>query len=84
LISFLDFKPDNVFDIYKKKIQCGIDDKTIIEWIKSNNIKDKWSIKFLEYKPTISSNELMERGFKGPELGKEIKRREIEKFKETK
>jgi tRNA nucleotidyltransferase/poly(A) polymerase len=82
LINFLNFKPEDVFDIYKKKIQCGIDDVVINEWLKLNNINDKWYQKFLRYKPSISSTDLMNKGFKGSELGKEIKRLEIEKFKE--
>lgn len=82
LIIFLNFKPENVFDIYKKKIQCGIDDVIISEWLKLNNINDEWHHKFLRYKPSVSSTDLMSMGFKGAELGKEIKRLEIEKFKE--
>lgn len=81
LINFLNFKPEDVFDIYKKKIQCGIDDQIISGWLIINNISDKWHHKFLRYKPSVSSTDLMSMGFKGAELGKEIKRLEIEKFK---
>jgi hypothetical protein len=38
-------------------------------------------IKFVNYKPSVSSGELMSQGFKGKALGEEIKRIEIEKFK---
>jgi len=81
LISFLGFKPDDVFDMYKKKQQSGIEDSTILEWLDVSGISDEWMIKFVEYKPSVSSKELMDKGFKGDELGREIKRLEIEKFK---
>jgi tRNA nucleotidyltransferase/poly(A) polymerase len=82
LISFLDFKPELVFDFYKKKQQSGIDDAIILEWLDVNDINDEWMVKFVNYKPTVSSEELMKKGFKGPELGQEIKRLEIKKFTE--
>ena len=81
LISLLSFKVEDVFDIYKKRQQCAISDETILEWLKVQGINDDSLIKFVEYKPSISSQELMEQGFKGRELGLEIKRLEIEKFK---
>lgn len=81
LISFLNFTPEDVFDFYKKKQQSGIKDSTILEWLEVNNIDDKWMIKFIDYKPSVSAEELMKMGFKGSDLGREIKRLEIEKFK---
>jgi tRNA nucleotidyltransferase/poly(A) polymerase len=81
LISFLGFKPDDVFDMYKKKQQSVIEDSTILEWLDVNDISDEWMIKFVDYRPSVSSEELMKQGFKGAELGREIKRLEIEKFK---
>jgi tRNA nucleotidyltransferase/poly(A) polymerase len=81
LVSLLSFKVEDVFDIYKKRQQCAISDETILEWLKVQGINDDSLIKFVEYKPSISSQELMEQGFKGRELGLEIKRLEIEKFK---
>jgi tRNA nucleotidyltransferase/poly(A) polymerase len=80
LISLLAFKPERVTEFYKKKQQCGIDDSTILEWIKVQNINNDWLIKFVNYKPTVSSQELMNKGFKGKSLGEEIKRLEVEKF----
>ena len=81
LVSLLSFKVEDVFDIYKKRQQCAISDETILEWLKVQGINDDSLIKFVEYKPSVSSQELMEKGFKGRELGLEIKRLEIEKFK---
>jgi len=81
LIDFLKFDTDKVFETFKKKQQCDIDDTTILEWLDVNGIKDDKFIKFVEYKPSVSAQDLMSKGFKGSELGKEIKRLEIEKFK---
>ena len=38
-------------------------------------------VKFVDYRPSVSAQELMSQGFKGKALGDEIKRLEIEKFK---
>ncbi len=42
-----------------------------------------WCEAFIRYKPTTSSQDLMSQGFKGKALGDEIKRIEIEKFKDS-
>ena len=82
LVSLLSFKIEDVFDVYKKRQQCSISDETILEWLRVEGINDDSLIKFVEYKPTISSQELMKQGFKGKDLGVEIKRLEVEKFKQ--
>ena len=82
LVSSLSFKIEDVFDVYKKRQQCSISDETILEWLRVKGINDDSLIKFVEYKPTISSQELMKQGFKGKDLGVEIKRLEVEKFKQ--
>lgn len=82
LISLLSFKVEDVFDIYKKRQQCAITDATILEWLKVQSIDTDTLVKFVEYKPSVSAQELMSQGFKGKELGIEIKRLEIEKFKQ--
>jgi tRNA nucleotidyltransferase/poly(A) polymerase len=81
LISLLSFKVEGVFDIYKKKQQCGISDTTILEWLKVHSIDTDTLIKFVEWRPSVSVQELMSKGFKGKALGDEIKRLEVEKFK---
>jgi tRNA nucleotidyltransferase/poly(A) polymerase len=81
LISLLSFKVEDVFDIYKKRQQCAISDATILEWLKVEGIDTNELIKFVEYRPSVSAQELMSQGFKGKELGIEIKRLEVEKFK---
>ena len=82
LISLLNFKVEDVFDIYKKRQQCAITDATILEWLKVQGIDTDTLVKFVEYKPSVSAQELMSQGFKGKDLGDEIKRLEIEKFKQ--
>lgn len=82
LIYFLKFRVEDVFDVYKKKQQFAIDDSTILEWLDVNNITDDIFIKFVEYNPSVSAQDLMEKGFSGKNLGLEIKRLEIKKFKE--
>lgn len=81
LISLLSFKIEDVFDIYKKRQQCAITDATILEWLKVQGIDTNELIKFVDYKPSVSAQELMSQGFKGKSLGDEIKRLEIENFK---
>ena len=81
LLTLLSFKIEDVFDIYKKRQQCSITDDTILEWIKLMDLSDE-VIKFVSYKPSVSAEELMSQGFKGKELGIEIKRLEVEKFKQ--
>ncbi len=81
LLELLNLTPEVVLDTYRKKVSCSIDDVTILEWLKVTGNENPLLIKFVDYKPTVSSQELMERGFKGKELGLEIKRLEIEKIK---
>lgn len=81
LISLKDLTPETAPDFYKKKVQCAIKDTTILEWYKVSSINDPVKIKFLEYKPSTSAEELMAKGITGRELGIKIKEIEIEKFK---
>jgi tRNA nucleotidyltransferase/poly(A) polymerase len=82
LIRLLELTADTAFDLHKSKLQCHIEDKTILEWFRALGINDPVKIKFVEYKPTTSAQELMSQGFKGKDLGDEIKRIEIENFKQ--
>jgi tRNA nucleotidyltransferase/poly(A) polymerase len=82
LISLLDFKVDDVTEMYKKRTVARVNDEVILDWYKINQINDATHLAFIKYKPSVSAQDLMDKGFKGAELGKEIKRLEIEKFKE--
>jgi len=81
LINLLGLTIDEVPEMYKKKVQCSIKDTTILEWLDVNSINDPVKIKFVEFKPSVSSKELMDQGITGRELGQKIKEMEIEKFK---
>ncbi len=81
LLELLNLTPEVVLDTYRKKTSCSIDDSTILEWLGVTGNETSQLIKFVDYKPTVSSQELMEQGYKGKDLGLEIKRLEIEKFK---
>jgi tRNA nucleotidyltransferase/poly(A) polymerase len=82
LLDFIKMTPEDVLDFFRKKVSSGISDSTILEWLSITGNETPILIKFIDYKPTVSSQELMEQGFKGKELGIEIKRLEIEKFKQ--
>jgi len=81
LLSFNTLTPETAFEMFKKKEQCFITDTTILEWIKVCSINDPVKIKFLEYKPSTSAEELMAKGITGRDLGIKIKELEIENFK---
>jgi tRNA nucleotidyltransferase/poly(A) polymerase len=81
LINLLGLTSENVFELYKQKVRCHCDSKIIDDWLDINHISDPMFDKFLDYKPSVSSEDLMKQGFKGKALGDEIKRLEIEKFK---
>ena len=82
LLDFIKMTTEDVLDFFRKKVSSGISDSTILEWLSITGNETPMLIKFIDYKPTVSSQELMEQGFKGKELGIEIKRLEIEKFKQ--
>jgi len=81
LLELLNLTPEVVLDTYRKKTSCSIDDSTILEWLEVTGNESNTLIKFLEYRPTVSSHDLMDQGFKGRDLGIKIKELEIEKFK---
>lgn len=83
LIDLLKLSPENAFDMYKKKIRCHITHHQIIDWLDTCGIHAKIFIRFIDYVPTVSAENLMSKGFKGKDLGDEIKRLEIENFKKS-
>jgi len=82
LIDLLQLTVETAFDLYKKKIRCHVTNHQIIDWLDTNGIHKSIFIRFIDYVPTVSAEDLMSQGFKGRELGDEIKKREIEKFKQ--
>jgi tRNA nucleotidyltransferase/poly(A) polymerase len=81
LTSLLSFKVEDVFTFYKKKIQCSISDETILEWLKVQGINDDSLVKFVYFRPSVSSKKLMDNGITGRDLGIKINELEIELFK---
>lgn len=82
LLELSKMKAEDALDLFRKRQQCAITDATILEWLRVSDNQNDMLVKFVDYKPTVSSQELMNQGFKGRELGEEIKRLEIEKFKQ--
>lgn len=82
LIDLTNMTAESAYDMAKRRQQCAISDETMLEWLKVNDSQFPVPLKFIEYKPTTSSQELMSQGFKGKALGEEIKRLEIDKFKQ--
>ena len=81
LIDLLKLSPENAFDLYKKKVRCHCTSAQIIDWLDTCGVHSKIFIRFIDYVPSVSAEDLMAKGFKGKELGDEIKRLEIENFK---
>ena len=82
LIDLTNMTAESAYDMSKRRQQCAISDETMLEWLKATGCQNQIPLKFIEYRPTVSSQELMAKGFKGKELGIEIKRLETEKFKQ--
>ena len=82
LIDLTNMTAESAYDMAKRRQQCAISDETMLEWLKVNDSQFPVPLKFIEYRPTVSSQELMAKGFKGKELGIEIKRLETEKFRQ--
>ncbi len=81
LISLREFSAENILDYWRKRQSSGISDQTILEWLTKTAVEREDVIRFVDWKPTVKSEELIQRGFNGKALGDEIKRLEIEKFK---
>lgn len=81
LLNLETLTEENVFDMHKKKLQSFVSNELISEWLKVENITSNIYMAFMQYKPSVSAEMLMKQGFKGRELGLEIKRLETENFK---
>lgn len=81
LVSLRDFDADSVLDFWRKRQSSGISDETILEWLTKTANENEQLTRFVAWRPTVKSEELMAKGFKGRALGEEIKRLEVENFK---
>ena len=81
LVSLIDFDADKVLDYWRKRQSSGISDETILEWLTKTASEREDLVRFVGWKPSVNSEDVMARGFKGKALGEEIKRLEVENFK---
>ena len=82
LIDLEGFEPNSIVKFFKEKIKSKVDDSTIEEWVSIRNLNKDLFTSFIKYRPSVNAESLMEMGFVGKQLGEEIKRLEILKFKE--
>jgi len=72
--------PNDVYELYKEVRNKNVRRDIIEEWMDVMNLTDKSLKTFLRYVPTTPGKEVMDDGFKGANIGHEIRRREAEKF----
>ena len=80
LLAFRNLDLENVYKLKKMQANSKLSDEQIrkyAQWMKMDmNLVNA----FLDFKLTVTGQELMDAGFKGVELGKEMERREKENF----
>jgi len=72
---------DKVSSLYKEKKRYHVDNDTILEFADLYNFNDNYLQAFLKFEPKIDTGDIIKKGLKGPEIGAEVKKREIEEFK---
>jgi tRNA nucleotidyltransferase/poly(A) polymerase len=75
-------KPETVYELYREMSSKDIRTDILAEWIRVMGITDPMVEGLLKYRPTTNGRDVMRDGFKGEEIGKEISRREGEKYVE--
>ena len=78
LIKLKDFDVNLVYDYFKEKLQSKTTDETILEFGQIFNNMN--IIKFSDYLPIVNIDDLIKKGFKKGDLGKEIRRIETNNF----
>jgi len=81
LIDLTKLSPEKAPDLYRQRVKSVITDENILEWLRVQDLSDEMFDAFMDFKPKVDSQELMSKGFKGKQLGDEIKRLEVEQFK---
>jgi len=85
LLELKKLSADTAYKLKKLFVTSKLTDEDLIVYVselKGTRLTPKLVTAFIEYSPSVTGPELMAQGFKGAELGKEIERRETEKFKE--
>ena len=78
LIKLKDFDINLVYDYFKEKLQSKTKDETILEFGQIFNNEN--IIKFSDYLPIVNIDDLIKKGFKKGDLGREIRRIETNNF----
>ena len=78
LIKLKDFDVNLVYDYFKEKLQSKTTDETILEFGQIFNNMN--IIKFSDYLPIVNIDDLIKKGFKKGDLGREIRRIEAKNF----
>lgn len=77
LIRLSTFQPEDIFILKKMQEHCKLKDAEILRWGK---LVGKDLSKFIRFKLTVSGHTLMGLGYSGKEVGREMAKRETEKF----
>jgi hypothetical protein len=72
---------NNILALHKDKLRYHITEKMMVEFVELYSFKCDMFQAFIKFETSVDAYVLMENGFKGAELGTEIKRLEIENFK---
>ena len=75
-------EPDEVYALYREANSKGVRKDILEEWVKATNMTNRSVLKFIDYAPSTSGEEVMSKGIKGAAIGEEIRRIEAEKFRE--
>jgi hypothetical protein len=75
-------KPETVYELYREMSSKDIRPDILSEWIRVMGITDPMVSGLLTYRPSTNGRDVMRDGFKGEEIGREIARREGEKYVE--
>ena len=83
LVLFLKFDPESVYNFKIKEKVSKISDEEVLEFAKINSMNMNMVQKFLDFKLSVSGDELLNKGFKGASLGQEKERLETINFLDT-
>jgi len=72
LLRFKELTSSTAFEMYKNFKRCNLSKEELLEWMEVEKLDGNDFLKFLRYKPSVSSQELMDQGYKGAELGQKI------------
>jgi len=83
LVLFLKFDPESVYNFKIKEKVAKISPEEVLEFAKINSMNMNMVQKFLDFKLSVSGDELLNKGFKGAALGQEKERLETINFLDT-